>query len=65
MALEHFKTNNVLLVNIQLPRILYFLKSYLFERKRENTSREEGQKEREKQTPHLAGSPVQGLIPGP
>ena len=28
-------------------------------------SREEEQREREKQTPHRAGSPVQGLIPEP
>ena len=33
--------------------------------KRDSTSRDEGQREKEKQTPCCVGSPVWGLIPGP
>ena len=43
---------------------IYCLRFYLFETVRE-LEQGEGQREREKQTPHWAGSPMCGLIPGP
>ena len=43
-----------------------FIFKILFEReKKRSMSRQKGQREREKQTPHWAGSPMLGLISGP
>ena len=44
--------------------VSFFLRFYLFERKRAQ-EQGEGKGEREKQTPHWAGSLSQGWIPGP
>ena len=43
-----------------------FLKRFYFLRERESEHKQgERQREREKQTPHRAGGPSRGLIPGP
>ena len=45
---------------------LSFLRFYLFDKERKSTSKESSrQREREKQVPRRAGSPMWGLIPGP
>jgi len=59
--------NNVQNNRVQLL-FYFFLRFYLFERKRERENEQgDGKREgpRDKQTPHWAGSPMRGSIPGP